>query len=186
VSPADPALLELRRIVLLKKLRAWRMRNPLPSLILPKLTSTPYEKFAQTNKRQNRDVWMDRLLIVEDDVKDMRQACDAAVSLGFRDIEGRSSLEQTVTFLEAGLQGKCLLPDAIVIDLNLGNDSGYELIRFCYSNPDLAAIPVIVWSVLGEHQRGLCAVFKVKCFVTKGDEEYTLRDALREVQNQAA
>jgi CheY-like chemotaxis protein len=129
---------------------------------------------------------MDRLLIVDDDLKDMRLAHDTARSLGFTDIEGRTGVDQTITYLEAALVGKCLLPDAIVIDLNLGSDSGYVLLRYCCSNPGLASIPVVVWSILGEHQRDLCSVFRVRAFVTKDDEEYDLRAALRELQEQPA
>lgn len=124
---------------------------------------------------------MTHLLIVDDDLKDLRLAYDVARSVGFSDIEGRTNCEQTRQFLDAALLGKCLMPDAIVIDLILGQESGYELLRYCYSNPSLASIPVIVWTNMGEEQRGLCSLFKVRNFVSK-DDDTVLRDALQELR----
>jgi CheY-like chemotaxis protein len=81
---------------------------------------------------------MNRLLIVDDDPKDMWYAYDVARSVGFVDIEGKASCEQTVQFLEAAHLGKCLMPDVIIVDLLLGKESGYEVLRYCNSKPDLA------------------------------------------------
>lgn len=125
---------------------------------------------------------MNVLLIVDDDLKDLRYANDIALSVGFSDIEGRTSAEQARIYLNAALEGKCHLPDAMVIDLQLGKESGYELIRHCLSHPRLASIPTVVWSILGESQRELCGLFKVRSVVAKKGREGRLREALRELQ----
>jgi hypothetical protein len=44
----------------------------------------------------------------------------------------------------------------------------------------LQSIPVIVWSVLGEEQREMCKLFKVREYVGK----WAGKDALREVLKQ--
>lgn len=125
---------------------------------------------------------MTHLLIVDDDLKDLRFAHDVARSVGFADIEGRTNFEDARRFLEAALQGKCLMPDAIIIDLLLGKESGVELLRYCYSNPRLAAIPVIVWTILGEDQRELCSIFNVRSFLTKTDDNHALHDELNQLR----
>lgn len=127
---------------------------------------------------------MDKLLVVDDDVKDLQLALDIARSVGFRDIEGRTSFDGAMKYLEAALLGECHFPDAVIIDLNLGQDSGYELLRYCYTHARLSSIPVIVWSILGDHQRELCAVFKIRSYVEKWDKEEGLRAALKELREQ--
>ena len=82
------------------------------------------------------------------------------------------------------LRDKARLPDGIVLDLDLGYDSGYELLRFWHSTPALSKIPLIVWSVLGEEQRGMCNLFKVNCFVGKWEGAAAFRDALGKLEKQ--
>ncbi|MGA9673449.1 MAG: hypothetical protein WBQ94_29935, partial [Terracidiphilus sp.] len=73
-------------------------------------------------------------------------------------------------------------PDGIVLDLNLGYESGYELLRFWHRTPELSKIPVIVWSVLGDEQREMCKLFNVKHFVAKWEGEEAFREALASIR----
>lgn len=60
------------------------------------------------------------------------RTCDSLTilrSVRFADIEGRTNLEQARQFLDAALLGKCLMPDAIIIDILLGKESTGELLR---------------------------------------------------------
>ena len=118
------------------------------------------------------------LLLVEDQPQDIRIAADTAQSVGISKVEARTSIQAARNFLDAGLRGEGALPDGIILDLDLGYESGYELLRFWHSTPRLFQIPVIVWSVLGEDQREMCRLFKVSRFVGKWEGAEVLREAL--------
>jgi CheY-like chemotaxis protein len=119
-----------------------------------------------------------RLLVIENEPKDLKIAANAAEAVGIAEVEARTSLDAARTYLEKGLKGEIALPDAIVLDLDLGYDSGYELLRHWHSTPALSKIPLIVWSVLGEEQRDMCSLFKVNAFVGKWEGPQAIRDAL--------
>jgi CheY-like chemotaxis protein len=119
-----------------------------------------------------------RLLVIENEPKDLKIAANAAEAVGIAEVEARTSLDAAKTYLEKGLKGEIALPDAIVLDLDLGYDSGYELLRHWHSTPALSKIPLIVWSVLGEEQRDMCNLFKVNGYVGKWEGPQAIRDAL--------
>jgi|SRR5690348_4412324 CheY-like chemotaxis protein len=123
---------------------------------------------------------MARLLLVDDQSKDLITALNVAESLGIKDIVTKNSIRLAKTFLENGLKGEVPLPNAIVLDLDLGMESGFELLRFWHSTPQLAAIPMMIWSVV-EEQRELCTLFKVTSFVSKWQGIPTFREALRQL-----
>lgn len=116
------------------------------------------------------------LLIVENDPRDTLAAADVARSLGLDQLRTFNAISRTVSFLEGCIEGRASLPDVILLDLDLGQESGYELLRIWKITPRLSAIPLVVWSILGDHHRELCDIFKVTAFVPK----WQGRDALRE------
>ena len=126
---------------------------------------------------------LNRLLIVEDQPKDLRVAKDAAISAGITEIDARTTIAAARKYLEMGLQKEGPLPDGIILDLDLGYDSGFELLRYWHSTPELANIPVIVWSVLGNEYAEMCKLFKVKCFVGKWEGARAIQDALASLEN---
>lgn len=123
-----------------------------------------------------------RLLVVENEPKDLKMAADTARSMGITEVEGRTSLQAARSYLEKGLCGESPLPDGILLDLDLGYESGYELLRFWHSTPQLSSIPLIVWSVLGEEHSEMCNLFKVKTFVGKWEGADALREALGKLE----
>ena len=127
-----------------------------------------------------------RLLLIENDPKDLKSAASAAGAMGITDVEARTSLDAARSFLERGLKGEIALPDAIVLDLDLVYDSGYELLRYWHSTPALAKVPLIVWSILGEEQREMCALFKVTAFVGKWEGPQAFREALAKLETPSA
>jgi DNA-binding response OmpR family regulator len=53
------------------------------------------------------------------------------------------------------------MPNALVIDLDLGIESGFELLRFWHGNPNVRPIPVIIWTGTGAHEREISDLFGV-------------------------
>ena len=110
---------------------------------------------------------MRKLLIVEDQPADLRIGAAVAESLGITEVEGRTSATAAKNHLELGLEGNTALPDIILLDLDLGYESGYELLRFWHGNPKLAAIRMIVWTIMEEEQRDIFGMFNVDAIVAK-------------------
>jgi CheY-like chemotaxis protein len=121
---------------------------------------------------------MTRLLVVEDQPNDLQIAAQTARAAGFSDIEARTSAQAAINYLEKGLRNEIPLPDGIVLDLDLGYESGYELLRYWHHTPGLNHIPMIVWTLLGEEQREICNLFKVSHYVSKWESVATFREIL--------
>ena len=121
---------------------------------------------------------MRRLLIVEDQPTDVRIAADIAQELGFSAIEARATASAAKVYLEKALEGQAPLPDLILLDLDLGYESGHELLRFWHSNPRLSGIQMIVWTVMGKEQQDLCRLFNVTAVVPKWEGVAALKRAL--------
>lgn len=123
---------------------------------------------------------MATLLIVEDEPSDIRLAAEATRSLGFTTVLARTSARAAQLYLDAALEGKEALPDVIVLDLDLGYDSGFELLRFWHSHAELSgSTRIIVWSIQGEEQLEICRLFKVSAVVSKADGIEALKRALQ-------
>ncbi|HTM17892.1 MAG TPA: hypothetical protein VL135_13345 [Terracidiphilus sp.] len=125
------------------------------------------------------------LLVVENEPKDLKNAADSARAAGFKEVEGKTSPYAARLYLEDRLANGPKLPDGILLDLDFGIESGYELLRFWHSNPALRTIPLIVWSILGEEQKQMCSLFKVKQFVGKWEGNDALQDALKGITQSA-
>lgn len=120
------------------------------------------------------------LLILEDDPKDSLLAADAARAEGFEDIEVFTSLPPAIERIEQALNGEKNVPDALLVDLSVGSESGYELLRL-WHRTGRAKVHVIVWSCLEERNREICALFKVDTYVPKWEGQAALRKALKQV-----
>ncbi len=122
---------------------------------------------------------MGSLLIVEDQPSDIRLAADLTRSLGITDVQARSSASAAKLYLETALEGEFALPDVILLDLDLGYESGFELLRFWHSTPELCgATRMIVWTALGEEQQEICRLFKVNAVVSKAEGVFALKKVI--------
>lgn len=125
---------------------------------------------------------MSRILVVEDQPSDLQIAAQTARTAGIADVEARNTAQAAMLYLEKGLRSEHPLPDTIILDLDLGYESGYELLRYWHSSPELKRIPLIVWTILGEEQKEICNLFKVSDYVSKWEGAAALREALKKLQ----
>ena len=119
-----------------------------------------------------------RVLIVEDQSSDLRIAADLATSLGAEEVEARTSASAAQLYLESVVNSDAPLPDLLVVDLDLGYESGFELLRFWHGDSRLSRIPLLVWTCLGEEQLEICRLFKVNAVVRKSDGPSALKQAM--------
>jgi CheY-like chemotaxis protein len=124
---------------------------------------------------------MPLLLILENNPTDLRKAADFAKRAGFDELEVYRHASEATAYLQKGLAGRVPLPHAMVVDLDLGMEGGFELVRYWHSSPKLKSIPVLVWSILGNDQKAICRPFGVSQFVSKQDDPNVLRAALAEI-----
>jgi CheY-like chemotaxis protein len=82
----------------------------------------------------------------------------------------------TVVFLENGH-----FPDVIILDLALGSDSGFELLRTKRLLRNDKKIKIVVWSRMADRNRDFCELFKVDAYVSKRQGAAALQDALRQL-----
>lgn len=118
---------------------------------------------------------MKQILIVEDQPGDLKVAADILTAIEAAEIEARSSASAARLYLDAALEGKHPLPDLIILDLDLGYESGYELLRFWHRDARLSGIKVVVWTGLGKEQQEMCNFFGVNGIVAKWEGAAALK-----------
>jgi len=128
---------------------------------------------------------MSVLFVLEESVLDMRIAEAAALSAGFTPVTGQLSAHVALSRLLATLTNSAPLPDAFLIDLDLGHQSGYDVLRLRHTNLQLRRIPAIVWTRLDQHNKELCEIFDITGFVDKDDRVDSLVSALKRVVTEA-
>jgi len=126
---------------------------------------------------------MTRMLVVEDQPSDLQIAAQTARAAGIEEVEARTTAQAAISYLEKGLRAEHPLPDVILLDLDLGYESGYELLLYWHSTPELNSIPLVVWTILGEEQREICNLFKVTDYVSKWEGAAAFRGALKKLQD---
>jgi len=103
-----------------------------------------------------------RVLIVEDNLQDLRKCVSVLDRLGAERVDALSNVGAAMMRLENILEDKMAAPDLIILDLNFANESGFEVLRFWKSEPKLKQIPVLVWTQMGETEQKLCQYFGVR------------------------
>jgi len=129
---------------------------------------------------------MATLLIVEDDPADLYAAADMAANLGFSTVEARTTANSAQAYLEAAMEKRVACPDVVVLDLDLGYDSGHELLRFWHRNRESLNAGMVVWTRLGKDQQEICNLFKVDAVVPKWQGMEALKLAIKPMAAKAS
>ena len=118
-----------------------------------------------------------QVVIIEDSHDDSFLATRILNSTGVAHITRFARIPEALVFLEEIAEGSRDCPQLILLDLNVGLDSGFEVLRFYKSNPALQSCRVIVWTGSGAIEKELCDHFGVDC-ISKGDGEAALATAI--------
>lgn len=109
-----------------------------------------------------------------------RQVMEVLRELGVKDVDVATTLFPAMDVLRNAVDGKTPAPGLLIVDLVVGMDSGYEVLRFWRSNAKLKAIPVVVWTAVGSTvDESICKHFKVTCYVQKQHGASALKEALQ-------
>ena len=102
-------------------------------------------------------------VVIDDNKDDLFIATRLLNRLGIKDVTQFSRIPEAIVFLEDIAEGVRNCPDLIVLDLNVGHDSGFEVLRLYKSNPKLQSCDIIVWTGSGAIEKELCEHFGVEC-----------------------
>jgi CheY-like chemotaxis protein len=121
---------------------------------------------------------MPATLLIEDSPSDMMTAKKLLEAHGVSDIQAFSRADLALLHLQQVMEGRRPVPGLIVLDLEMGMESGFEVLRFLKSHPELRSIRVVVWTQMGEVEQELCRHFGVEV-VQKTAARTELRSVLR-------
>lgn len=126
---------------------------------------------------------MVHVLLVEDSDYDVRKCLRLFQTLGIENFRVVNRADQALEYMESIVEGTVEAPTMIVLDLLLGNGSGFEVLRFWKATPQLSNIPVIVWTgVATQTEQEMCKMFGVSANVMKSEGETALAAALSKIQ----
>ncbi len=121
---------------------------------------------------------MGQVLIVEDNISDIKNAAAAFKNLGVSDVDAVNHVAGAIARLQNAVDGLNPIPYMILLDLDFSRESGFEVLRFWKSHPELKAMHVVVWTSMGETEIQLSRYFGVEV-VQKGPGGKELLEALR-------
>jgi CheY-like chemotaxis protein len=123
---------------------------------------------------------MRNVLIVEDNSADLRRASSVLQGLGFEQIESTTTASAAVRYLDEVAERKRTPPSLIVLDLSLGYESGFEVLRRWKGDARLRPINILVWTQMGEREQELCRLFGLKHIVPKWKSLEEFKSAMQE------
>lgn len=108
--------------------------------------------------------------------------------MGYSGIQLITSVHTASEYLDDVLTKLTHPPDAMVLDLGLGYESGFEILRKCHASPQLREVPILVWTKRDDPQVEAFSIFLgAKDFLVKSRDKAELREALqRLLLNEAA
>jgi CheY-like chemotaxis protein len=118
-------------------------------------------------------------LVVEDDPIDLRQVTEVLKGMGISKIDSAGTTPAAIRYLEEVAERKRPAPAVVVLDLSLGYDSGFEVLRRWKSDVRLRNIRVVVWTQMGEREQELCRLFGLEQVVPKWKDIEELQTSLQ-------
>lgn len=171
---AGPAKLELTAAERNDEL----LPQPLVKIVNYKTGDVTQASLAQLNQ-QMRD-FRKVILLIEDQPAFSDTCTRALHDLGYDGVQLITHVMQAENHLDDIVSNLTEAPAAIVLDLGLGLDSGFTLLRKCHAEPRLQQVPILVWT---KHTDDLSKTFSnylgVKDFLVKSGDPQLLRDALK-------
>ncbi len=121
------------------------------------------------------------VVIIEDSRKDVLRASQLLEQAGVKNPAVFTFVPAALMFLEDVVSGARSCPDLMILDLDFGSESGFEVLRFCKAHPRLKQCHIIVWTVMGDTEQELCQLFGIKHFISKQNSDANLLNVIRNV-----
>lgn len=122
-----------------------------------------------------------QVVVIDDSTECLRLAAQILQGLSVERPILFTDVKRALVYLEGVVAGEHPCPDLLVLDLDFGMDSGFEVLRFYKTYPKLAQCKVGVWTHLGESEQAICKLFGIAHVVPKDHGESKLLEVLTEV-----
>ncbi|GAC1691589.1 MAG: hypothetical protein NVS9B5_33390 [Terriglobales bacterium] len=120
------------------------------------------------------------ILLIEDQGHASDACTEVLHELGYDGVQLITDLMEAEQHLDDIVSNLTAAPDAIVLDLGLGLDSGFTVLRKCHAEPKLQQVPILVWT---KHTDSLAKTFSeylgARDFLVKSSDKEGLREALK-------
>ena len=122
----------------------------------------------------------DKVILLIEDQSDSSDACAKALhELGYNGVQLITRLIEAQHHLDDIIANLTGAPAAIILDLGLGADSGFTVLRKCHAEPKLQRVPILVWT---KHTDDLAKTFSeylgAQDFLIKSGDTEKLKKAL--------
>lgn len=124
---------------------------------------------------------MHRALIIEDNLAHISQSADVLQKVGVKEVQSITSVLGAIESLQDVAEGRRIAPDVVILDLEFGQESGFEVLRYWKSAPQLKDIHIIVWTIMGELEQKIAGMFNVHQVVDKAAGPKELERALKTI-----
>jgi DNA-binding response OmpR family regulator len=119
------------------------------------------------------------ILLIEDTRADSDMCAAALHTLGYNGVQLITHLAEAINHLDDIVSALTVPPAAIVLDLGLGVDSGFAILRMCHAEPRLQKVPILVWT---KHADDMAQMFSnylgAQDFLVKSNDPEELQKAL--------
>jgi PleD family two-component response regulator len=139
-----------------------------------KVVKTPIKTLGKYSPRFRKAV-----LLVEDKSSDADRCRAILHQMGYDGVHLITNLELALEYLDDVLDKLTRPPDAIILDLGLGYDSGFDILRKCNAHPLLQRVPILVWTKQADEQSEVFSAYLgAKDYLVKSRDPLPLRKAL--------
>jgi CheY-like chemotaxis protein len=119
------------------------------------------------------------ILLVEDTGSDSDRCREVLHEMGYSGIQLITNVHTAKDYLDDVLNRLTHPPDAMVLDLGLGYESGFEILRKCHASPMLSKVPILVWTGRNDTQAEAFSMYLgAKDFLVKSRNKEQLRETL--------
>jgi CheY-like chemotaxis protein len=127
------------------------------------------------------------VLLIEDQPHASDVCTKALHDLGFDGVQLITNITEAGQHFDDIVEKLTTAPAAIVLDLGLGNDSGFTLLRQCHAEPRLQNVPILVWTKDSDDlARTFSMYLGAQDFLLKSDDPAELRSALQRLMGLVA
>jgi CheY-like chemotaxis protein len=152
--------------------------QPLVKIVNYKTGDVTQASLAQLNQQMQE--FRKVILLIEDQPAFSDTCTKALHGLGYDGVQLITRVQEAENHLDDIVSKLTEAPAAIVLDLGLGMDSGFTLLRKCHAEPRLQQVPILVWTKRTDDlSKAFCNYLGAKDFLVKSGDPQQLCDALK-------
>jgi CheY-like chemotaxis protein len=159
-----------------------RNRGSLPKPLVKVVNSVTGEETQASLEQLNQQMreFQKVILLIEDEPSSSIVCAAALHELGYDGVQLITHVEAAEQHLEDIVSNLTSPPAAIVLDLGLGYDSGFAVLRKCHAEAKLKNVPILVWTKRSDSQtESFSEQLGADDFLVKTGDPQALHNALK-------